>query len=429
MTNLDRAERLSRRAEQVIHIGELADRLAQGSPLRVKFGVDPTARDVTLGWAVPLRKLREFQEDGHVAVLVVGDFTARIGDPSGKSSTRPRLEKDVVMANAEACLNQLSNLLLPVNLEVRFNSTWLEGLNLEDVLRLTSLSTVAQVLEREDFSTRFAQERPISITEFLYPLLQGYDSVAIHADVELGGTDQLFNLLVGRDLQRAYGQRAQVVMTMPLLEGLDGVQKMSQSLGNYISVRDEPAEMFGKVMSIPDQLISKYAQVAAELSPGDVDRLWDLAKRGGSDAALAKREVARAIVELHHPGEGEAAERAFDHQFVHRQQPPPEDIPTYAVPMEYVSNGFIDLPAVITAMGWTRNKGQARDALRNGSIRVDGERHEEPRLLYSPFDYSDRFLLQMGQKRYAWLDLLAVPPEAWADGYHLDPVDPGDEWL
>ena len=199
-------ERLTRNAEHVVPIEELAERLGRGRPLRVKLGVDPTARDITLGWAVPLRKLRRFQDEGHIAVLIMGDFTARVGDPSGKSETRPQLTPEVVRANAEACVEQLLDILTEENLEVRFNSEWLEKLDLADLLKLTSHYTVAQMLERDDFATRYAERRPISIVEFMYPLMQGYDSVAIEADVELGGTDQLFNLLVGRDLQRAYGR-------------------------------------------------------------------------------------------------------------------------------------------------------------------------------------------------------------------------------
>src|SRR5918998_1135964 len=259
----DPLARLVRRAEHVVREEELKQRLDEGRRLRVKLGVDPTARDITLGWAVPLRKLRDFQDEGHTAVLIMGDFTARIGDPSGKSETRPQLSKEEVQSNAEQCVQQLLDILSEDNLEVRYNSEWLEPMDLADILKLTSRYTVAQMLERDDFQKRYRDGRPISVIEFLYPLLQGYDSVAVQADVELGGTDQLFNLLVGRDLQRAYGQRPQIALTVPLLEGLDGVQKMSQSLKNYVSIRDAPDDMFGKLMSIPDELIGDYASLAA----------------------------------------------------------------------------------------------------------------------------------------------------------------------
>jgi tyrosyl-tRNA synthetase len=232
-------QRLLAHAAEVIPADELERKLALGRPLRVKLGLDPTAEHVTLGWAVVLRKLRDFQDAGHTAVLIVGDFTARVGDPSGKSETRPRLDKDEVRGYAERLLGQFSRILSDDRLEVRYNSEWLEPMTMEDVLGLTSRSTVARMLERDDFAKRYADGRPISVMEFLYPLMQGYDSVAVEADVELGGTDQTFNLLMGRELQRDWGQDPQVAFTMPLLEGLDGVQKMSQSLGNYVgTVKD-----------------------------------------------------------------------------------------------------------------------------------------------------------------------------------------------
>src|SRR5919106_37534 len=280
-------ETLVRHAERVERTEELAERLASGRPLRVKLGVDPTARDVTLGWAVPLRKLRRFQDLGHTAVLIIGDFTARIGDPSGKSETRRQLSEEEVRVNAEACVAQLLDILSENNLEVRYNSEWLEPLDLADILRLTSYSTVAGMLERDDFAKRYKEQRPISMVEFMYPLMQAYDSVATRADVELGGTDQLFNLLVGRDIQRAYGQPPQVCLTMPLLVGTDGVQKMSQSLNNYVSIREAPEEMFGKLMSIPDRLVVSYARLATDLSDDAIGEIDAAAKRGGVAAADA----------------------------------------------------------------------------------------------------------------------------------------------
>ena len=259
-------QRLTRRAEHVVRTEDLAERLESGKKLRVKLGLDPTVGAVTLGWAVPLQKLRQFQDEGHTVVLILGDFTARIGDPSGKSETRPQLTKEEVAANAEACLTQLKDILSEDNLEVRYNSEWLEPMDLPALLKLTSNYTVAQMLERDDFAKRYSENRPISLVEFMYPLLQGYDSVAVEADVELGGTDQLFNLLVGRDLQRAYGQEPQIALTMPLLVGTDGVQKMSQSLGNFIGIREMPEDIFGKVMSIPDHLVEQYAALGYEAS-------------------------------------------------------------------------------------------------------------------------------------------------------------------
>src|SRR3989441_1025788 len=276
---------LLRNAAEVMPEDEFGAKLersvSEGRPLRVKLGLDPTAADVTLGWAVVLRKLREFQDLGHTAVLIVGDFTARVGDPSGKSETRPRLDKDVVKRFSERLLAQFYRVVARDNLEVRYNSEWLEPMSMEDVLRLTASYTVARMLERDDFAKRYATGRPISVMEFLYPLMQAMDSVAVRADVELGGTDQKFNLLVGRGIQRDYGQEAQVVFTMPLLEGLDGVQKMSQSLGNYVGITEPSDEMFGKLMRIPDHLIVKYLRLCTPIPTEEIREL----ERGLADGA------------------------------------------------------------------------------------------------------------------------------------------------
>jgi tyrosyl-tRNA synthetase len=365
-------DRLVRRAEHVVRAEELAARLEEGRPLRVKLGVDPTARDVTLGWAVPLRKLRDFQDEGHTAVLIMGDFTARIGDPSGKSETRPRLDKETVQANAEACVAQLLDILSEETLEVRYNSEWLEPMDLGDVLKLTSQYTVAQMLERDDFAKRYKEQRPISVIEFLYPLLQGYDSVAVEADVELGGTDQLFNLLVGRDLQRAYGQRPQIALTMPLLEGLDGVQKMSQSLDNYVAIGEEPAEMFGELMSIPDHLIGRYAALATELDDEEVARLVGAAESGGPEAGRAKREVAAEIVSLYHGADAAAeAESAFDRQFKHHEVP--AEIEEASIPNDAIDGSKVYLPRVLADLGLASSRGDARRLIAQGGVRVNGD--------------------------------------------------------
>src|SRR5688572_5958270 len=259
----------------LVPAGGLEERLALDRPLRVKLGVDPSRPDLTLGHAVVLRKLRQFQDAGHVAVLIVGDFTARVGDPSGKTETRPRLSKQEVEEHARSLLDQFWAILDPDRTEVRHNSEWLEPLDMEGVLRLTASYTVARMLERDDFAKRYADGQPISMMEFLYPLMQGYDSVAVQADVELGGTDQLFNLLVGRDLQREYGQDPQVALTMPLLVGTDGVQKMSQSLGKYVGIADPPDEMFGKLTRIPDELTPEYRRLTLDFfgDPSEADRV------------------------------------------------------------------------------------------------------------------------------------------------------------
>jgi tyrosyl-tRNA synthetase len=365
-------ESLTRRAEHVVTREELAERLSEGQPLRVKLGLDPTASDVTLGWAVPLRKLRDFQDAGHTAVLIMGDFTARIGDPSGKSETRKPLAVEEVRRHAESCLEMITDIVSRENLEIRYNSEWLEPMGMADILQLTARYTVAQMLERDDFSKRYKEGRPISLVEFMYPLMQGYDSVAVQADVELGGTDQLFNLIVGRDLQRAYGQKPQICLTMPLLEGLDGVQKMSQSLGNYVSIREAPEEMFGKLMSIPDPLVGRYAFLAADMDDAEIARLEAAVKAGGPEAGMAKREVARRIVTMYH-GEGAAAEAeaAFDKQF--KQNLVPDDVPTVALSPGAVTGETVNLPRLLADSGLAASRSEARRLLSQGGVRIGGE--------------------------------------------------------
>jgi tyrosyl-tRNA synthetase len=389
-------QKLVRRAEHVVRQEDLADRLASGDKLRVKLGLDPTVAAVTLGWAVPLRKLREFQDAGHTVVLILGDFTARIGDPTGKSETRPQLTKEEVAHNAEVCLTQLKDILSEENLEVRYNSEWLEPMDLSDLLQLTAKYTVAQMLERDDFSKRYGEQRPISLIEFMYPLLQGYDSVAVKADVELGGTDQLFNLLVGRDLQRAYGQRPQIALTMPLLEGLDGVQKMSQSLGNYVAIREAPEEMFGKLMSIPDPMVVRYAELATDMTDDEVAAMKEAAAGGGPDAGKAKRRVAASIVAMYH-GAGAAAdaEQAFDRQF--KQHQIPEDVPEAEVPSEAVTDGRVSLPAALAALGLTSSRGEARRLLQGRGIKIDGTVVEAEELAAEDLKGA---VLQVGKRRF-----------------------------
>jgi len=363
--------RLVAGAEHVVPADELEAKLKEDRPLRVKLGMDPTAKDVTLGWAVPLRKLRRFQDEGHTAVLIVGDFTARIGDPSGRSQTRPQLSKDEVKSHAESLFDQFWDILSKDNVEIRYNSEWLEPLDLTDVLRITSHYTVAKMLERDDFQKRYHEQRPISIVEFMYPLMQAYDSVAVKADVELGGTDQLFNLLVGRDLQRAFDQAPQVALTMPLLEGLDGIQKMSQSLGNYVGIRDAPAEMFGKLMSIPDNLVGKYAQLAAGLDEAAVRALQDQVASGGPRAGEAKRHVARATVAVYHGASGAGdAEAAFDRQF--REHAAPEAIDEVTMPPDAIDGDRVYLPRVLAELGLASSRSAARRLISQGGVKING---------------------------------------------------------
>jgi tyrosyl-tRNA synthetase len=371
MTNPE-VKRLIARAEHVVRVEDLAERLATGKHLRVKLGLDPTAKDVTLGWAVPLRKLREFQDAGHTAVLIVGDFTARIGDPSGKSDTRKQLSKEEVRNFAASVLDQFGDILDEDRLEVRYNSEWLEPMDLGDLLALTSRYTVAQMLERDDFSKRYSENRPIALHEFMYPLMQGYDSVAVEADVELGGTDQLFNLLVGRHLQKAYGQDPQIAMTMPLLVGLDGVNKMSQSLGNYIGVREAPEEMFGKAMSIPDDLVASYATLGAWKDEAEVATLAATVAAGGPAAGGAKRQVARDIVAIYHGSDAaERAEAEFDKRF--KQHEAPQDMPEAPIPAGAITGDTAFLPAVIAELGLASSRGEARRLIAQNGVRVDGE--------------------------------------------------------
>ena len=358
----------TRGADTILPPGRLEELLESGRPLRVKLGLDPTAPMVTLGWAVVLRKLRHFQELGHTAVLIVGDFTARVGDPSGKSETRRRLTAEEVKAHAEPLLDQFRRVLLPEPLEIRWNSEWLETLDMTEILELTSTVTVAQMLERSDFANRYAEGTPISIMEFLYPLLQGYDSVAVEADVELGGSDQLWNLMMGRIIQTRYGQDPQVALTMPLLTGTDGRHKMSQSLGNYIGVCDPPKEMFGKTMSIPDHLLGEWFRLAADRPAEDVDRMVDEITTGELHAGQAKRLLARQIISLYWgEEESEAAEADFDRRFKYREVP--DDSPPFTLP----AADPVYLPGLLRAAELVKSGSEARRLIDAGAVRVDGD--------------------------------------------------------
>jgi tyrosyl-tRNA synthetase len=389
-------------AAEIVPRDGLETKLALGRPLRVKLGLDPTAPAVTLGWAVVLRKLRRFQDLGHMAVLIVGDFTARVGDPSGRSDTRPRLSKEEVDDYAERLLEQFRTVLSSERLEVRRNSEWLEPMDMEGILRLTSSTTVARMLERDDFAKRYESRQPISLTEFMYPLLQGYDSVAVEADVELGGTDQLFNLLVGRDLQRDAGQDPQVALTMPLLEGLDGVQKMSQSLGNYVGVAEPPDEQFGKLMSIPDGLIVRYLRLTTGLDDAEVDAIEAGMADGSVPAVEAKRRLAREIVDRYHgAGEGAAAEERFDR--VHRDRELPQDVPETQIPAEALEGGSIWLPRLLVALGRAASNGEARRLVEQGGVRLDGEVVDDPSREMPPEELRGR-VLQVGRRWFARLE-------------------------
>jgi tyrosyl-tRNA synthetase len=381
---------LERNAVDSLPEGELERKLALGRPLRVKLGIDPTAPDIHLGFTVVLQKLREFQDLGHDVVLIVGDYTARVGDPSGRSSTRPMLDVAEIEVNARTFQAQALTVLRPERLEVRSNSEWLD-MPLADFFSLTRRATVAQILERDDFSQRFAAHQPISMLELLYPLLQGYDSVAVRADVELGGADQKFNLLLARDIQRAYGVPEQAILTMPLLTGTDGVRKMSKSYGNYIGVTDQPGEIYGKTLSIPDGSLESWYRLLFDASPPD--------NLGPRDA---KRALARALVaRFHGPETAEVAEREFDR--VHIEHEPPEDLPT--VPFEVSGTGEVHLPALLAAaFGVTTS--EARRSLAQGAVRLDGTRVANG-TLDLPAEQVAGKVVQLGRRRFARAEIVA----------------------
>ena len=384
--------RLLRRTDTVRPADELAPRLAEGKKLRVKLGLDPTAPAVTLGWAVVLRKLRDFQEQGHTAVLIVGDFTAQVGDPSQKSETRRRLSAEEVRGYAQAVLNQFEKVLLPEPLEIRYNSEWLGSLDMTEILELTSTATVAQLLERGDFAKRFESNSPISVMEFMYPLLQGYDSVAVEADVELGGSDQLWNLMMGRVVQERYGQRPQIAMTMPLLLGTDGTQKMSQSLVNYIGVTDPPGEIFGKVMSIPDPLMPQWFRLATELPDPEVDRVVAGIEKGTVHPREAKHLLARSVTSLYWGDEAAAeAEAAFDRLF--RDHEVPENVEEAALPQ----GDPVHLPSLLRELGLASSGSDARRLIDQGAVKVNGQRIRSDEIARSELVDA---VVQVGKRRF-----------------------------
>ncbi len=389
-------------AAEIVPEGGLAEKLASGRPLRVKLGVDPSRPDLTLGHAVVLGKLRQFQEAGHTAVLIVGDFTARIGDPSGASEMRPMLEADEVAENARTYLEQAGRVIDVGRAEIHGNAEWSADMAMPELLRLASVATVAQMLEREDFRDRYRQGRPISVVEFLYPLFQGYDSVAVRADVELGGTDQTFNLLMGREVQRAYGQDPQVVLTMPLLEGTDGIRKMSKSLDNWVGLTESPDEMFGKLMSIPDELIVRYLQLATHTRPDEIAA----AARGLGDGSRhpneEKRRMARSVVDRYHgEGSGGLAEERFER--VHRAHEVPESVDEASLDGGWAgAEGRFWLPRVLWQLGLASSNGDGRRRIEQGGIRLDGEVVTDPDRDYGAEELRGR-VLQSGRRRFVRL--------------------------
>ncbi len=388
--------------EQVLPADEFERKVAavargERPPLRVKFGVDPTSPDIHLGHAVVLRKLRDFQRLGHTAVLIIGGFTAQVGDPSDRSTTRPRLTPEQVQANAATYLIQVRKVIDAAPLQIMDNRDWLSGLGMPEVLRLTARMTVAQMLERADFAARYAQRRPIAVSEFLYPLLQGYDSVAVRADVELGGTDQTFNLLVGRDLQAGEGQDPQCVVTMPLIEGIDGAAKMSKSLGNAIGVEEPAGEMFGKVMRIPDALMDKYFRLVTDVAADQVAEISAGLSSGKLHPGETKRRLAREIVGLYHsPPAVAGAEARFNVQF--RDRGIPDDIGSFKLG-ERAEWGLADL---LVAAGLCASTSEARRLTAQGAVRVDGRVAQDWRGRFSRGQLTGS-VLQVGKRRFARL--------------------------
>ncbi|MEW6178045.1 MAG: tyrosine--tRNA ligase [Pseudomonadota bacterium] len=358
---------IKRGADEVLVESELIAKLERGEPLRVKAGFDPTAPDLHLGHTVLINKMRQLQDLGHQVVFLIGDFTGMIGDPSGKSATRPPLTRDQVLENAETYKAQVFKILDPARTEVAFNSAWMDKLSPADFIRLASQYTVARMLERDDFSKRYSTNQPIAIHEFLYPLVQGYDSVALKADIELGGTDQKFNLLMGRELQRAYGQPSQCVVTMPLLEGLDGVKKMSKSLGNYVGIQEAPGVMYGKLVSIPDSLMWRYFELLSFRSEEEIAEFRSDVERGANPRDI-KIKLAEEIVARFHGNEAAAtAHRSAGNRMKDGELP--EDLPE----IELVSEIDMPIAAVLNKAGLVKNAAMARDLLGSGGVRVDGQ--------------------------------------------------------
>ncbi|MCI8452983.1 MAG: tyrosine--tRNA ligase [Eggerthellaceae bacterium] len=359
-------------AAQIVPEAALLEKLKRGEPLNVKLGVDPTAPDIHLGHAVPLRKLRQFQDLGHQVTLIIGDGTALIGDPSGRNSTRPQLSRAQIDANAQTYVDQAFKVLDPAKTTLRYNSEWILSLDMEGLLKLLANFTVARILERDDFHNRYTSGQSISLHEFLYPVMQAYDSVVIKADVELGGTDQLFNLLAGRELMEKMGMEPQVCLTLPLLEGTDGVKKMSKSYGNYIGLTDEPADMFGKVMSIPDELMVKYHRLASTVPVDEIDAIEAGLAADELHPNKVKRALARNIVASYYDdAAAQAAEEQFD--LVFKKHEAPADIPAFAADLTPNDEGLVYVAKLLHEAGLAPSVGEARRLIDGGGVKVNGE--------------------------------------------------------
>ncbi len=369
---------------------QIASSIKENKPLRVKFGCDPSRPDLHIGHAVLLRKLRQFQDFGHTAILIIGDFTAMIGDPTGKNKTRPQLTMEETKENAKSYIDQATIVLSKENLEIVYNSDWLSKLDFSDVIKIASKYTVAQMLERDDFTKRYSGGKPISLHEFLYPLAQGYDSVVIKADLELGGTDQKFNLLVGRALQKEYGQSPQSVITAPLLEGTDGVEKMSKSNDNYIALTDSADQMYGKVLSIPDTMIAKYYEFCTNITKEDLNKIDSDLSSGSVNPRDTKRALARDVVSIYHNQDAaQQAEQNFDQLFIKKKVP--DDIP------EATLDGPSKLIDIMVSNNMVSSNGEAKRMVKQGAVKINDEKIEDPFISIEP---GNDDILKVGKRRF-----------------------------
>ena len=392
---------INRGVAELISEEELKKKLEKAAeedrPLRVKLGLDPSAPDIHLGHTVVLQKLKQFQDLGHQVILLIGDFTGRIGDPTGKSKTRPQLTEEQIKENAKTYQEQIFKVLDPDKTELVFNSEWLGEMDFTDVINLSANYTVARMLEREDFSQRYKNNQAISIHEFFYPLMQGYDSVAIEADVELGGTDQKFNLLVGRDLQKEYGQDPQVIVMMPILEGLDGVKKMSKSLGNYIGINDKPSDMYGKVMSIPDKLLIRYFELLTDISLEELKALKSGINNGEVHPMEAKKRLAKTIV-IKYYDEAAAKEAAKEFERVFKEGKLPDDMPEVEIKSDALEDGEMWIVKLVAATGLVDSNSQARRMIKQGAVKIDDEKYDKINL---DVEVKDGMIVRIGKRRFA----------------------------
>ena len=396
---------IRRGAVEVISEDELRQKLItardEDRPLRVKLGLDPTAPDIHLGIAVVLRKLRLFQDLGHEVIIIIGDFTAAIGDPSGKSKTRPQLSVDEIQANAETYEKQYCQILDPEKTQVVFNSEWLDRMAFSDVIKLTARTTVARVLERADFVKRLESNTSIGVHEILYPICQGYDSVVLKADIEMGGTDQKFNNLMGRDLQRADGQEPQVVLLMPLLVGLDGTEKMSKSLGNYVGIYESPNDMYGKLMSIPDELIFTYFELTTDVPLDEMHEMQSAFNSGELHPKVAKQRLARAVVSIYsHRNVAQSAEAHFER--VHKHKELPAEIPEVAISQKNFTDGKIWIAHIIAESNFAQSSSEAIRLVKQGAVRLNGERITDDK---ATIEFQNETVLQVGKRKFARLIL------------------------